>query len=69
MTTQPLPSRRRKPRRKSSGSLHVLKNEPRVVTDEAVQRLEEHGASPDLVDAARRAAKTNPGEKQEDLEG
>jgi hypothetical protein len=40
--------------------IRFLENEPRVVTDETVKTLEEAGASRDLIEAAKRAQKTNP---------
>jgi hypothetical protein len=46
-------------RKKGSGFV-ILKNEPRIVTVEAIERLREQDASSDLIAAAERAAKTNP---------
>lgn len=40
--------------------IRILKNEPRVVTDQTVKTLKERGASQDLIEAAERAQRTNP---------
>lgn len=44
----------------NTAGFRVLENERRIVTETTVAHLKDSGASQDLIDAAERAAKTNP---------